>query len=110
MDGSELRMEAGLQPVDHRETRAPEMSLGPRNANGSLGRVAGTDLGSVAIVHDYLNQRGGAERVGLEITRMWPAAPVYPSLYRRRSVFLEYADADIRTTFVIRPPLDKAFL
>ena len=102
-------MEAGLQSVDHRETRVPEMSLGPRSANGSLGRAAGTDLGSVAIVHDYLNQRGGAERVALEMTRMWPAAPVYTSLYRRRSVFPEFADADIRTTFVNRLPLDKAF-
>ena len=42
---------------------------------------------SIAIVHDYLNQRGGAERVVLEIADMWPQAPIYTSLYRPESTF-----------------------
>jgi len=29
----------------------------------------------VAVVHDYLNQRGGAERVVLELSDIWPDAP-----------------------------------
>jgi len=66
-------------------------------------------LGSVALVHDYLNQRGGAERVVLEMTRMWPAAPLYTSLYRQGSVFPEFAAADVRTTFLDRVPLDEGF-
>lgn len=33
-------------------------------------------VGKVALVHDYLNQRGGAERVVLEMSDMWPDAPV----------------------------------
>jgi hypothetical protein len=41
-----------------------------------------SSLGNVAIVHDYLNQRGGAERVVLEMSHMWPSAPIYTSLYR----------------------------
>jgi glycosyltransferase involved in cell wall biosynthesis len=63
----------------------------------------------MAIVHDYLNQRGGAERVVLEMTRMWPSAPLYTSLYRECSVFPEFAGADIRTTFLDRVPLDAGF-
>jgi glycosyltransferase involved in cell wall biosynthesis len=35
----------------------------------------------VALVHDYLNQRGGAERVFAHIARAWPEAPVYTALY-----------------------------
>ncbi len=37
---------------------------------------------TVAIVHDYLNQPGGAERVVLELARIWPQAPIYTSIYR----------------------------
>lgn len=35
----------------------------------------------VALVHDYLNQRGGAERVFAHIARAYPEAPVYTALY-----------------------------
>lgn len=35
----------------------------------------------VALVHDYLNQRGGAERVFAHIAAAWPEAPVYTALY-----------------------------
>jgi glycosyltransferase involved in cell wall biosynthesis len=34
----------------------------------------------VALVHDYLNQRGGAERVFAQIARAYPEAPVYTSI------------------------------
>jgi glycosyltransferase involved in cell wall biosynthesis len=36
---------------------------------------------SVALVHDYLNQRGGAERVFAHIARAYSSAPVYTALY-----------------------------
>jgi glycosyltransferase involved in cell wall biosynthesis len=64
---------------------------------------------SVAIVHDYLNQRGGAERVVLEMSRIWPDAPVYTSLYRPESTFSEFQDLDIRTSPLQRLPVDKGF-
>ena len=35
----------------------------------------------VALVHDYLNQRGGAERVFAHIARAYPGAPVYTALF-----------------------------
>jgi glycosyltransferase involved in cell wall biosynthesis len=67
------------------------------------------DLGSIAIVHDYLNQRGGAERVVLEMAAMWPRAPIYTSLYRRGSTFPEFSERDIRTSALDWLPLDGGF-
>lgn len=64
---------------------------------------------SVAIVHDYLNQRGGAERVALELARAWPGAPVYTSLYRERSTFPEFANLDVRTSPLQLLPVDQGF-
>jgi glycosyltransferase involved in cell wall biosynthesis len=63
----------------------------------------------VAIVHDYLNQRGGAERVVLELARMWPEAPIFTSLYRRKSTYPEFQDYEIRSTFLDLLPIDTAF-
>jgi len=37
----------------------------------------------VALVHDYLNQRGGAERVFRHIADLYPSAPIYTSLFDR---------------------------
>jgi glycosyltransferase involved in cell wall biosynthesis len=63
----------------------------------------------VAIVHDYLNQRGGAEKVVLELSNMWPDAPIYTSLYRPDSTFAQFRGRDIRTSFLDRLPVDRAF-
>jgi glycosyltransferase involved in cell wall biosynthesis len=51
----------------------------------------------VAIVHDYLTQRGGAERVVLSLAKAFPEAPVYTSLYDAPGTFPEFAELDIRT-------------
>ena len=45
---------------------------------------------SVAIVHDYVTQRGGAERVLLSMLKAYPAAPLYTSLYSPRTTFPEF--------------------
>jgi glycosyltransferase involved in cell wall biosynthesis len=66
-------------------------------------------FGRVAIVHDYLNQRGGAEKVVLELSNMWPEAPIYTSLYRPDSTFDEFRGRDIRTSFLDRMPADRGF-
>jgi glycosyltransferase involved in cell wall biosynthesis len=63
----------------------------------------------VAIVHDYLNQRGGAERVVLEMSDMWPAAPIYTSLYRAGSTLPGFKNRDVRTTPLHRLPVDRGF-
>jgi glycosyltransferase involved in cell wall biosynthesis len=64
---------------------------------------------SVAIVHDYLNQRGGAERVVLELARMWPQAPIYTSLYRELSTYPAFAERDIITSPLDRIRIDGGF-
>lgn len=64
---------------------------------------------SVAIVHDYLNQPGGAERVVLEMSKIWPKAPIYTSLYRPDSTFPQFAEKDVRTSPLQRIPVDEGF-
>jgi glycosyltransferase involved in cell wall biosynthesis len=66
-------------------------------------------LGSIAIVHDYLNQRGGAERVVLEMASMWSPAPIYTSLYRPESTFPEFRSLDVRTSPLIPYGIDRGF-
>jgi glycosyltransferase involved in cell wall biosynthesis len=51
----------------------------------------------VAIVHDYLTQRGGAERVVLALASALPGAPIYTSFYAPDETFPEFADLDVRT-------------
>ena len=43
-------------------------------------------LGSVALVHDYLNQRGGAERVFSHMAQAFPEAPIFTSLLEPTAV------------------------
>jgi glycosyltransferase involved in cell wall biosynthesis len=59
----------------------------------------------VAFVHDYLTQRGGAERVVLAMLRAYPDAPLYTSFYEPSATFTEFRDLDIRTSPVnhVRP-------
>ena len=66
-------------------------------------------LGSVAIVHDYLNQVGGAERVVLAMSHLWPDAPIYTSLYRADSTFPEFGAADVYTSPLHWLPVDSGF-
>ena len=51
----------------------------------------------VAIVHDYLTQCGGAERVVLSLMKAFPDAPLYTSLYEADRTFPEYASHTVRT-------------
>jgi glycosyltransferase involved in cell wall biosynthesis len=51
---------------------------------------------TVELVHDYLTQRGGAERVVLVLTRAFPAAPLHTSLYEPGSTFPEFDAVDVR--------------
>lgn len=58
----------------------------------------------VAIVHDYLNQYGGAERVLEALHELYPDAPVYTSLYDPTAMPEAYLSWDIRTSFMQRLP------
>jgi glycosyltransferase involved in cell wall biosynthesis len=61
----------------------------------------------VALVHDYLTEMGGAERVALALTRIFSEAPLYTSVYDQRAC-AEFADRDVRTTFMQRLTRRKA--
>jgi glycosyltransferase involved in cell wall biosynthesis len=61
-------------------------------AEGRLGGLRSR----VALVHDYLTQRGGAERVVLSLTRAFPDAPLFTSLYEPDKTFPEFAGVDVR--------------
>jgi glycosyltransferase involved in cell wall biosynthesis len=51
----------------------------------------------VAIAHDYLTQRGGAERVVLSMLKAFPDAPLHTALFHPSGTFPAFADAEIRT-------------
>lgn len=59
----------------------------------------------VALVHDYLNQMGGAERVVLALHELFPEAPIYTSIYDPQRVDAAFRTMDIRTTFMQKLPL-----
>ena len=59
----------------------------------------------VALVHDYLNQYGGAERVLEELHTLFPNAPVYTSMYWPERMSPTIRALDVRTSFMQRLPL-----
>lgn len=58
----------------------------------------------VALVHDYLNQAGGAERVVGALHRMFPAAPIFTTIVDRSTLGHGLRNADIRPTWMQRLP------
>jgi glycosyltransferase involved in cell wall biosynthesis len=58
----------------------------------------------VALIHDYLNQYGGAERVLEALHVLYPTAPVYTSIYDASAMPAEYRTWDIRTSWMQRLP------
>ncbi|MBV9131428.1 MAG: glycosyltransferase, partial [Chloroflexi bacterium] len=76
-----------------------------RVANGiAHSRHAGGEL-KVALVHDYLNQYGGAERVLEELHALFPNAPVYTSMYWPAKMSPTIRGLDVRTSFMQRLPM-----
>jgi glycosyltransferase involved in cell wall biosynthesis len=61
------------------------------------------------LVHDYLNQQGGAERVVLELCNIFQEAPLYTSIYRPNSTWPQFRSLDIRTTWLQHFPVDQRF-
>jgi glycosyltransferase involved in cell wall biosynthesis len=58
----------------------------------------------VALVHDWLNQLGGAEDVLVTLNRMFPRAPVFTSIYDRARMPEPWRSWDIRSTWLDRMP------
>ena len=61
----------------------------------------------VAIVHDFLMQMGGAEKVVEVFHEMFPDAPVYTSAYDAAVMPAHYQNWNIQTTFLQRLPMKR---
>jgi glycosyltransferase involved in cell wall biosynthesis len=59
----------------------------------------------LAIVHDFLTQFGGAERVVSALHEIYPDAPIYTSIYDPAKLPEEFRRMDIRTSWMQRLPL-----
>jgi glycosyltransferase involved in cell wall biosynthesis len=51
----------------------------------------------LALAHDYLTQRGGAERVVLSLTRAFAGVPLHTSLYEPERTFPGFGAVEVRT-------------
>ncbi|OGF52461.1 MAG: hypothetical protein A2044_02575 [Candidatus Firestonebacteria bacterium GWA2_43_8] len=61
----------------------------------------------IAIIHDYLTQYGGAERVVETLHEMFPEAPVYTSIYLPEVMPEVFKKMDIRTSHMQKYPFIK---
>lgn len=65
----------------------------------------------IAIVHDYLNEFGGAERVLLALSEIWPDAPIYTAFYREGSeAYKRLKGRNIITSWVHKIPFFSKYL
>ncbi|MCO5973023.1 glycosyltransferase [Actinoallomurus soli] len=67
------------------------------------GRGEGSGL-KVALVHDWLTNQGGAERVLWSLHKAFPDAPIYTSVFAPRAL-PQFAQAQVRTSFLQKWPL-----
>lgn len=58
----------------------------------------------IALIHDYLVQYGGAERVLECFSELFPHAPIHTLVYDRKAMHGVFDDKDIRTSFLQRFP------
>ncbi len=61
----------------------------------------------IALVHDYLIQYGGAERVLEAFSEVWPEAPIYTLLYDPRLVQHRFSGKLIQTSYLQKVPFAK---
>lgn len=54
----------------------------------------------IAIVHDELVRRGGAEQVTLLLHRAFPEAPIYTSCYNEKNTYAEFSTCNIRPSWL----------
>ena len=57
-----------------------------------------------ALVHDWMNQIGGAEDVLETLVEMYPNVPIYTSLYSQKRMPPHWEAWDIRTSFIDKLP------
>jgi glycosyltransferase involved in cell wall biosynthesis len=63
---------------------------------------AGSAATRVALVHDFLLDLRGAERVFAELCRMWPQAEIYTAVYDEHGTEGRFADRIVHSSFLQR--------
>ena len=54
----------------------------------------------LAIVHDWLTDMGGAERLVINFKELYPEAPIYTTIYNPEKLDKELKNIDVRTSFL----------
>ncbi len=62
---------------------------------------------NLAIIHEWLANMGGSEKVVLAFKEIFPEAPVYTTVYNPDKVDPAFQNMDIRTSFVQRLPFGR---
>lgn len=60
----------------------------------------------LALVHDYLIQNGGAEKVLETMSGLWPEAPIFALFFDPKRI-PSFNERDVRTSFLQKAPLAK---
>ncbi len=63
----------------------------------------------VALVHDYLTQFGGGERVLSALCEMFPEAPIYTLIYDEKGTGGAFKNREIHTSFLQKIPGSKKY-
>lgn len=63
-----------------------------------------------ALVHDYLGEFGGAERVLEALSEIYPRAPIYTAFFRRGAAWERFKNRDIRVSWAHYIPGFSRFL
>ncbi|NTU67057.1 MAG: glycosyltransferase family 4 protein [Candidatus Moranbacteria bacterium] len=58
----------------------------------------------IALVHDFLTQFGGAERVLLALSEIFPDAPIYTLIYDKNALGERFGSKDVRVSFLQKFP------
>lgn len=61
----------------------------------------------IAIIHEWLVNMGGSEKVVLAFKELFPEAPIYTTVYDPDNVDAAFHGMDIRTSFIQRLPFGK---
>ena len=64
----------------------------------------------VALVHDHLNQIGGAERVVQSFHKIWPDAPLHTLVHDPKIIKNFFGNLDIKTSFIQKFPFALPYL
>ena len=64
---------------------------------------------NLALVHDCIANKGGAERVLLNMHKAFPDATIFTSVYDEKNTYPEFENCDIETTWIQRITADENF-